>query len=85
MKYINEFKKAFKIAAFMAGGVFIGYGLFPWFMTSDKTLANQRLLGVLWGIGGIFAAAVALLFVNEIIRTKRLAKRKTKKGQKTKK
>lgn len=80
MKYINEFKRAFKIAAFMAAGVFIGYGLIPWITTSDKTVANQRLLGILWGIVGIFAAAVALLFVNEIIRTKRLAKKKAQRA-----
>lgn len=80
MKYLNEFKRAFKIAAFMALGVFIGYGLIPWLTTADKTVANQRLLGILWGIVGIFAAAVALLFINEILRTKRLAKKKAQRA-----
>lgn len=80
MKYINEFKRAFKVAAFMALGVFVGYGIFPWVMTPDKAEANQRLLGTVWGVIGIFAAAVALLFVNEVIRTKRLAKKKAQRA-----
>ena len=83
MKYLNEFKRAVKIAAFLAAGIFLGSGLVPWMMADDKTLANQRLLGTLWGVLGAFAAAVALLFINDIIRTKRLAKKKNG-GSKTK-
>lgn len=83
MKYLNEFKRAVKIAAFLAAGIFFGSGFIPWIMADDKTLANQRLLGTLWGVLGAFAAAVALLFINEIIRTKRLAKKKNG-GSKTK-
>ena len=47
MKYLNEFKRAVKIAAFLAAGIFLGSGLVPWMMADDKTLANQRLLGTL--------------------------------------
>lgn len=75
MRYMQELKRALKIAFFLALGILAGSGLIPWVMTEDKTLATQRLVGTLWGVCGAFAAAVALLFLNEIIRTKRLAKK----------
>ena len=78
MKYMDELKRAIKVAGYLALGVFFGTGVFPWIMAEDKTMANARLLGSLWGVFGAFAAAVGLLFVNEIMRTKRLQKKKNK-------
>lgn len=75
MRYMQELRRAIKIAFFLALGIFAGSGLIPWVMTEDKTLATQKLVGTLWGVCGAFAAAVALLFLNEVMRTKRLAKK----------
>lgn len=78
MKYMGEFLRALKTASFLALGIFFGAGILPWIMEDDKIIANQRLMGTIWGVLGAFAAAVALMFINEILRTKRLAKKAAK-------
>lgn len=85
MKYYNEFMRAMKTATFFGLGILLGMGIIPWVMTEDKTVANAKLFGTLWGLVGAYAAAVALLFINEILRTKRLEKKAAETAAKKKK
>ena len=78
MKYLEELKRAMKFAGFLAAGVIFGAGIFPWVMEEDKAAATQRLIGTIWGVVGFFAVAVALMFVAEIIRTKKREKKNGK-------
>ena len=51
----------------------------PYILTEDKTEAMQQLLGSLYGVVVSYAGIVLLLFIAEIIRTKRLQKKKEQK------
>lgn len=79
MKYYEEFMRASKFAIFFAAGIFLGTGLVPYILTEDKIEAMQQLLGSLYGVVVSYAGIVLLLFIAEIIRTKRLQKKKEQK------
>ncbi|MBE6994962.1 MAG: hypothetical protein E7423_10075 [Ruminococcaceae bacterium] len=70
MKYFEEFKRAMKLANFLALGVLFGTGVLPWLMEKDKTVANVLFLQSLLRIVSVYAGAVALIFIAEVIRTK---------------
>ena len=70
MKYFEEFKRAMKLANFLALGVLFGTGVLPWLLEKDKTVANVLFLQSLLRIVSVYAGAVALIFIAEVIRTK---------------
>ena len=70
MKYFEEFKRAMKLANFLALGVLFGTGVLPWLMEKDKTVANVLFLQSLLRIVSVYAGAVALIFIAEVILTK---------------
>ena len=44
--------------------------MLPWLMEKDKTVANVLFLQSLLRIVSVYAGAVALIFIAEVIRTK---------------
>ncbi len=84
MKYFEEFKRAMRLANFLALGVLFGTGVIPWIIEKDREVANVLFLQSLLRVLSVYAGAVALLFIGEVIRTRILEKKGIKRGEKSK-
>ena len=78
-KYQKEFMTASKFAFFFACGMLIATGIVPALLSETRAEAIDQLLGSLYGILTSYCGVVLILWGAEILRTKRLEKRKAEK------
>ena len=78
-KYYEEFVRASKFALFFACGMFIAIGVVPAIFSETLDEATSQLISALYGILTSYCGAVLVLWGAEILRTKRIQKKKAEK------